>query len=95
MAVTIIIPGVNDHLVDDYSNAEHVAKPHGLIFQNGKEVASTLQCCHGGEHWVVRKGSGIRRGFCMRCMAPTCGKDECIPCKPFVDELGLSQGRIL
>lgn len=75
----IIIPGVND-IQDDYSDAQHVRKPHGIIFQDGKEVASTLQCCHCGAHWIPRKGSGIRRGFCLRHMEVTCGADKCTNC---------------
>ena len=73
--------------IDDYSDAKHEPHPHGIIFQNGVEVASTMQCCHCGAHYVSRKGSGIRRGFCLRCMQVTCGKQECIECKPFAAEL--------
>ena len=73
--------------IDDYSDAQHEPHPHGIIFQNGVEVASTMQCCHCGAHYVSRKGSGIRRGFCLRCMQVTCGKQECIECKPFAAEL--------
>lgn len=42
----------------------------------------TYTCCHCCRVWVERKGSGIRRGFCLRCGARTCGHagcDECIP----------------
>lgn len=68
-------------LEDDYSDAEHVSKPHGVVFSNGKEVASTLQCCHCGAHWIPRKGSGIRRGFCMKHMQVTCGDPQCVECR--------------
>ncbi len=64
----------------DYSDAQHEAKPHGIIFSNGIEVASTMQCCHCGAHYISRKGSGIRRGFCLRHMQVTCGKPECVEC---------------
>lgn len=62
---------------DDYSNVEHVRKPHGIVFANGKEVASTLMCCHCGKHWIPRKGSGIRRGLCMFSMQVLCGDQAC------------------
>jgi hypothetical protein len=93
----IIIPGVNDThpLLDDYSNAKHERKPHGIIFQNGKEVATTLQCPHCGGHFVSYKGSGIRRTFCVKCMAVCCGNLACDPCRPFARELEMNQGREL
>lgn len=72
---------------DDYRDAQHERKPHGIIFVNGKEVATTLQCPHCGGHFVSRKGSGHRRSFCFRCMAVTCGKDACVQdCRPFDPE---------
>lgn len=59
-------------------------KPSGHIIMdigNGPVVtADTVQCCHGGEHFISVKGSGITRGFCTNCMARTCGNplhDEC------------------
>ncbi len=81
----IFIPGQQEpsSLVDDYSDAKHERKPHGIIFSNGVEVATTLQCPHCGGHFISRKGSGHRRTFCMKCMAVTCGNRACDPCKPF------------
>ena len=67
---------------DDYSDAQYESKPHGLIFVNGKEVASTLMCPHCGLHFMSRKGSGHRRTFCLHCKAVTCGKHECDACVP-------------
>jgi hypothetical protein len=84
------------HEIDhQYDNAKFEAKPHGLVFVDGKEVASTLQCPHCGEHFVSRKGSGIRRAWCPACRAVTCGAHQCDPCQPFVKELGMSQGRMV
>jgi hypothetical protein len=88
----IWIPGVDDfkeHLQREYGDAEHVAKPDGVIFVNGQEVASTLMCCHCGTHYIPRKGSGIRRGFCLKCMQVTCGNPLCVECKPIAREYGL------
>ena len=92
----IWIPGVDDIKADleQYKDAQHERKPHGIIFVNGQEVASTLQCPHCGAHFVSRKGSGIRRSFCMRCSAVTCGAPACMSgCTPFHAELGIMQGR--
>ena len=91
----IIIPkGVlPDEQGENYADAKHEPNPHGIIFVNGQEVATTLQCPHCMAHFVSRKGSGHRRTFCMKCMAVTCGKPACDPCRPFVRELDRAQGR--
>lgn len=89
----IWMPG--DPIVDDYADAKHERKPHGIIFVNGKEVASTLQCPHCGGHFVSRKGSGIRRAWCPCCHAVTCGALACDPCRPFAAETGFSQNGVL
>lgn len=79
--------------VENYSDAKHERKPHGIIIVDGKEVATTLQCPHCMAHFISRKGSGARRTFCMKCMSVTCGNPACDPCKPFVAEFGILQGR--
>lgn len=91
------IPGqLQPHqIVDDYSDAQHERKPHGVILVDGKEVASTLQCPHCGGHFISRKGSGHRRTFCLRCQAVTCGNLACDPCRPFAAELQDFQNRIV
>jgi hypothetical protein len=61
-------------------------RPHGYIsvVGDGPTVEyDTLQCCHCGGHFIVRPGSGTRRGFCMRCKAVTCGGVNCWECKPY------------
>lgn len=87
----IIKPGV----VDEYADAKHESKPHGIVFVDGKEVATTLQCPHCGAHFVSMKGSGARRHFCMKCMAVTCGSGRCIACTPFIAQLERSMGRMV
>lgn len=86
----LFIPG---RIVDEYDDAQHERHPHGVIFVNGKEVASTLQCPHCGAHFVSRKGSGHRRTFCLPCKAVTCGSPACDPCRPFLAALERAQGR--
>lgn len=52
-----------------------------------KETAATLQCVHGGEHFVSVKGSGIRRGFCLNCGGVTCGSAAHDACYHFLKKL--------
>ena len=91
----IIIPGVNDPGGEDYADAKHEPHPHGIVFVNGKEVATTLQCPHCAGHFVSRKGSGHRRTFCLKCKAVTCGQAACDPCVPWARALGASMGRMV
>jgi len=72
-------------------DAKYERKPHGHIIIDGAEVAHTLRCVHCGAHWVSIHGSGTKRGFCMSCMGPTCGKDECDKCAPFEARLELTE----
>lgn len=67
---------------DDYADAQLERKQHGAILLDGKEVASTLRCPHCGGHFISRRGSGIKRGFCTRCKEITCGSPGCRSCKP-------------
>ena len=81
-------------LGEDYSDAQHERKPHGIVIVNGREVATTLQCPHCGAHFVSRKGSGHRRSFCLRCMGVTCGKPACLTtCTPWTAASGETLGR--
>jgi len=58
-----------------------VLRPHGLVIvtdlDGNETVRDTLQCVHCQAHWVVVKGSGRRRGWCMKCGGPTCGAHAC------------------
>lgn len=66
----------------------------GTIVVDGREVAHTHQCVHGGEHFEVVKGSGKRRGWCGRCGGPTCGAPVCDPCVPFEVQLEFMEGTL-
>lgn len=47
-------------------------------YEGGPEVqADTLACVHCHFTWVPVRGSGRRRGFCMRCSGVTCGRPSC------------------
>ena len=78
-----------------FKNAEYLRKPSGVILMNGEEVAHTRQCCHGGEHFVSIKGSGIRRGYCPHCVAVTCGRPECDRCVPYEEKMEVAEGKSL
>lgn len=71
----------------DFSDAKWERKPHGSCILDGREVGTTLQCVHCGAHFLSVKGSGIKRGFCTKCMGPTCGKSQCFRCKPYEKQI--------
>lgn len=73
-----------------------VAAPAGLrsgilistSIDSGLAVArDTVRCCHCGAQWVWQKGSGRKRGFCLRCKGITCGCLECDKCVPLEQQL--------
>ena len=50
-------------------------------------VQDTAQCCHCGRNWVVKPGSGRKRGLCLRCNGITCGSARCDACVPLEQRL--------
>lgn len=77
--------------IEGYDNAQYERKPGGTIIIDGQEVANTLQCCHCGKHWISRRGSGITRGFCLKCEHVTCGATACNDCIPYLKKLDLAE----
>ena len=75
-------------------------KPDGWIYMcdvdgNVSEL-DTKMCCHCGTHFIVRKGSGTKRGFCMCCMKLTCGNPACDACTPLEKRLDdFEKGKII
>ena len=69
----------------------HVRRAHGAMMSDGMEIASTLQCCHCGSHFLSKKGSGARRTFCFKCMEVTCGRYECDPCFPYEKQMEMME----
>lgn len=55
-------------------------KASGFILMDGVETASTLRCVHGGEHFISIKGSGTKRGWCMKCDGVFCGPQHAACC---------------
>lgn len=70
------------------------AAGHVQIFKPGEATLEreTLQCVHCGMHWVRQPGSGIKRGFCLKCMGVTCGKEACDECVPYEARIELMEG---
>ena len=59
-----------------------------LITEPGKTIEhDTLQCCHCGQHFIVRHGSGTVRGFCTKCNKVTCGSPACLNCVPYEKQI--------
>ena len=78
-----------------------VRRPKGYILVTGpvgvEDEGETLQCVHCGMHWRVRPGSGTKRGFCLNCNGPTCGKrpceTKCVPAEKMIQEME-ARGRL-
>jgi hypothetical protein len=82
-------------LDDQLDKVESIRNPHGGIMLDGVHVADTLTCCHCGFVWMPIKGSGIQRGFCLKCMGVTCGRKGCLDCLPQEKRLGLIEKGLL
>jgi hypothetical protein len=74
-----------------FGNVKYEPKASGAFIVDGQEVASTLQCCHCGRHFVSIKGSGKKRGFCLHCNKVTCGNSKCDICIPFEKQLEMME----
>lgn len=61
-----------------YEDAIFQHKPAGHMLLDDVVVADYLMCVHCNVHWIPRKGSKKRRGWCMRCSGVICGKQSCI-----------------
>jgi hypothetical protein len=74
--------------------------PHGYSVTTSPDGPTvefdTLQCCHCGKHFNVVRGSGTKRGFCLKCMQVTCGSERCMACLPHEKWIeGVEKGLIL
>jgi len=66
-------------------------KAKGHILVDNRMVADTAQCVHCNGHFQIVRGSGRVRGFCTKCMGPTCGSRECDECVPFEKRLEIME----
>lgn len=67
-------------ILDGTTNPLH--KAGAFLVEDGSaagwtQIADTLQCIHCQQHFPVRKGSGIQRGYCPSCNGVTCGGYLC------------------
>jgi len=60
---------------------------------DGTVEADTLQCVHCSKHYIVKPGSGKRRGWCTLCAGATCGSVSCATCIPFERKLDMFEQR--
>lgn len=59
----------------------------------GTRMFKSVQCCHCGIHDQYIKGSGKRRGYCMKCRHITCDKELCIKeCVPYEAQIEIQEG---
>ncbi len=58
----------------------------GEVSYIDRETGKTLfegylrQCMHCQHTWTYKPGSGVLRGFCVKCNGHTCGRFECQTC---------------
>ena len=64
-----------------------ITGPDGMIEYD------TLQCVHCNKHYIVKPGSGKRRGWCTLCSGTTCGEVGCAACVPFEKKLDAQERR--
>lgn len=73
--------------LDHSQNPLPIRKASGHIILTDPEFGvkeyDTLTCVHCQHVWTPIKGSGIERGFCMKCKGPTCGHENCNECYPW------------
>ena len=66
-----------------------ITDPYG-----GVKESSTFKCVHCQFLVHVHFGSGIERGYCFLCDAPTCGKPRCNDgCYPFMKRIEEAENR--
>jgi hypothetical protein len=66
--------------VKKYSSLK--ANGYEIVTSDGgiEDEGETLCCCHCRIHWRIKPGSGIQRGYCLRCGQVTCGRQGCDTC---------------
>lgn len=80
--------------MDDIKNAKWDRRYTSVLLLDGKEVCCFRQCCHCSRHFLSVRGSGITRGWCMRCNAITCGHPGCDPCVTIEQRLEIMEGTL-
>ena len=65
---------------------------HGAVMVGGKQIASTIRCCHCGGHFIAVPGQEVHR--CMNCDALVCGPGcfVCVPMEKMLERLEVRHG---
>lgn len=50
----------------------------GLDLSGNKVELETRQCVHCQFTWTYKPGSGVTRGFCLKCFGLLCARPECM-----------------
>jgi Zn-finger nucleic acid-binding protein len=70
--------------------------PHGYMMSQDADgnitESDTRSCPHCSAHFTMVKGSGVKRGWCPRCDAVCCGREECMICIPIEAKLDFVEG---
>lgn len=90
--------------VTGYQDGQVVAE-YDLLLCCHCNMVFMIQPSHSANIWspsdvIVRNDqrpepkpdTGRRRGFCFRCMGPTCGQGKCVKCIPFEAQLEAMEG---
>lgn len=64
-----------------------------IVGPEGVQEFDTQQCVHCGFSFHMVKGSGVTRGFCMRCSGVTCGSKLCDTCIPLEAQIEHMEGK--
>ena len=71
-------------------------KTAAYFYFDGREAGEAIKCCHCGTLFNRRPGSGIVRGYCMKCSESTCGSEKCRECRPYKERFEkYMEGKIL
>lgn len=74
-----------------------VRRPNGHVVYTDRDGTEherqTLSCRHCQLIWAVEPGSGRRRGWCMSCHGPTCGREGCDICVPLEKAIEAAERR--
>ena len=66
----------------------------GPLLPGQASEGETLMCMHCQNHWRIRPGSGMERGWCSNCNGPTCGWQQCeTTCVHFEKAIEIMEGR--
>ncbi len=68
-------------------NTHSVRSPSGVLIAtpldgSPESQQDVVHCVHCSRLWMWEKGSGRRRGFCLKCGGFTCGNAKCDVCVP-------------